>query len=176
MKSDGDRELSEEELLALEALFDDDADNSDRWYLLKFQITLLVAVSYAFALLVFPQVIVEWLALEPGARATEWEFIFRLRGSFISLAVLIAVFSFLQNLQMRLIFGSAAMISFINFAMDLPVFYWDKFSSPSPLFVAIMFVRLLVVTLLFLLYANIDRIPEGRRRLFANPFAVRRDV
>lgn len=173
MKSDGDRELSEEELLALEALFEDSVENSDRWFLLKLQLTLLVAFSYAVALLVFPERIVAWLALEPGVRATEWEFIFRLRGSFIGLAAMVAVYSFLQDLHMRLIFGSAAMISFINFVMDLPVFYWDKLMSPSPLFVAIMFVRLLVVALLFLLYANTERIPEGPRKLFANPLAVR---
>jgi hypothetical protein len=173
VKADGDRELSEQELLALEALFEDDIDNSDRWYLLKFQLTLLVALSYAVALLVFPERIVEWLGLEPGARATEWEFIFQLRGTFISLAAMIAVYSFLQNLHMRLIFGSAAMVSLINLAMDLPVFYWDKFASLSLLFAVILLIRLLVVVLLFLLYVNIDRIPEGPRTLFANPFSVR---
>jgi len=173
MKPDTDHELSEQELQALEALFADGVDNSDRWYLLKIQLTLIVAICYALALLLFPGMIVQWLALEPGARATEWEFIFRLRGSFISLAVIIAVYSFLQNLHMRLIFGSAGVVSFINLAMDLPVFYWDKFTSPSVLFVLILLVRLLVVVLLFLLYANIDRIPEGPRKLFANPFAAK---
>ena len=74
---------------------------------------------------------------------------------------------------MRLIFGSAAMVSFINFAMDMPVLYWEKFTSPSVLFVLILLVRLLIVALLYLLYANIDRIPEGPRKLFANPFAAK---
>jgi hypothetical protein len=172
MKPETDHELSAQELQALEALFEDGADNSDRWYLLKIQLTLIVALCYALALLFFPGMIAQWLALEPGARATEWEFIFRLRGSFISLAAMIAVYSYLQNLHMRLIFGSAAVVSFINLAMDLPVFYWDKFTSPSVLFVLVLLVRLLVVVLLFLLYANIDRIPEGPRKLFANPLAA----
>lgn len=172
MKPPDDNALDEEELRALQALFDSRTDHSDPWYLLKFQLALLVAVYYAIALGFFPERIVDWLGLEAGARAWEWEFIFQLRGVFIALAGVIATWSYVHDLHMRLIFGSAAMISLINFAMDLPVFYWDKFDAPSPLLYVILFLRVLVVVLLFSLYANIDRIPDGRRTLFANPFMV----
>ncbi len=45
MKSDTDHELSEQEMQALEALFEDSVDNSDRWYLLKIQLSLVVATT-----------------------------------------------------------------------------------------------------------------------------------
>jgi len=171
MSAPEDHELTEQEMEALKALFDSEHDHSDRWFLLRFQLTLLVAGYYAIALNFFPELVVEWLALEAGTRATEWEFIFRLRGVFITLATLIAIFSYRYDLHMRLIFGSAAMISFINLVMDVPVFYWEKFTAPSVLFVAILLVRVVIVALLFSLYANIARIPEGPRKLIANPFA-----
>lgn len=173
MSAPDDHELSEQEHEALKALFDLDAEHSDRWFLLRFQLALLVAGYYAVALNFFPEVIVQWLALEAGSRATEWEFIFRLRGVFITLAVVIAIFSYRYDLHMRLIFGSAAMISLINLVMDMPVFYWDKFAEPSVMFVVILLMRITIVILLFSLYANIDRIPDGPRRVFVNPLALK---
>jgi hypothetical protein len=58
--------------------------------------------------------------------------------------------------------------------MDFPVFYWEKFASPSLAFGMILTLRIIIVVLLFSLYANIDRISDGPRRLFANPFRIRR--
>lgn len=172
MKPPVDHELSKQEIEALKVLFEGDFDNSDRWYLFKVHFALLVAAYYAIALSFFPGYIVDWLGLESGARAYEWEFIFRLRGLFISFAGLVAIYSYLHDLHMRLIFGSAAVIAFINLVMDLPVFYWEKFGYPSIAFVVILILRVVIVGLLFSLYANIDRIPDGRRRLFANPLPM----
>ncbi len=162
-------ELSEQELQALKALFD--SDDSDRWFLLKFQAVLVVAAYYVVALGAYPELIVAWLELEPGPEATDWEFIFRLRGMFIGIAMLVAIQSYRHDLQMRLIFGGAAMVALLNFVMDVPVFYWDKLGQPSLLLFAILLGRIGIVALLFLIYANLDRIPPGPRRLLANPFA-----
>jgi len=171
MKPHGDHELDEEELRALQELFDSHTDNTDRWYLLKFQLALLVAAYYAIALCFFPALIVGWLGLEEGTRALEWAFIFRVRGVFIALAAAIAIWSYVNDLHMRMIFGSAGVIAFINLGMDIPVFYRGKFAEPDLLFLLILSLRILIVVMLFSLYTNIDRIPGGRRSILANPFA-----
>jgi len=174
VKPAGDHELSEQELEELKALFEGGFDNSDRWYLLKFHLALLAAAYYAFAMSFFPGMIIDWLDLQSSARAGEWEFIFRMRGMFISFAALVAVYSYLHDMHMRLIFGSTSIIAFVNLVMDFPVFYWEKFASPSLAFGMILTLIIIIVVLLFSLYANIDRISDGPRRLFANPFRIRR--
>lgn len=163
-----DHELSEQEMQALQELFD--SDDSDRWFLLKFQAVLLVAAYYVVALGAYPDMIVGWLNLDAGPEATDWEFIFRLRGLFIGIAMLVAIQSYRHDLQMRLIFGGAAVVALMNFVMDVPVFYLDKLAEPNLLLAAILLGRISVVALLFALYASLDRIPPGPRRVLANPF------
>jgi hypothetical protein len=72
---------------------------------------------------------------------------------------------------MRLIFSGAAVVALMNFVMDVPVFYLDKLSEPNLLLFAILLGRISIVVLLFSLQSNLDRIPPGARRVFANPFA-----
>ena len=168
MSNQDDLELSEHEMQALKELFD--SDDSDRWFLLKFQLILLVAAYYVVALGAYPELIVAWLELEQGPAATDWEFIFRLRGLFIGIAMLVAIQSYRHDLQMRLIFGGAAAVALMNFVMDVPVFYLEKLAEPNLLLFAILLGRISIVVLLFLVYANLDRIPPGPRRVLANPF------
>ncbi len=69
-----------------------------------------------------------------------------------------------------LIFGGAAAVALMNLVTDVPVFYWDKRGEPSLLLFAILLARIGIVAPLFRLDANLDRIPPGPGRLFANPF------
>jgi hypothetical protein len=50
------------------------------------------------ALGAYSELIVAWLELEQGPAATDWEFIFRLRGLLIGIAMLVAIQSYRHDL------------------------------------------------------------------------------
>lgn len=142
----------------------------DHYFLLKLQVTLVVAAIYAYLLIIHPIGMSEWLVPNGVINGQPIEAILVSRGVFIIVLSLAAVYSYKTRSHMTIIFGSSAVIAPINLMSDLIIFYSNSLSEVSLKLVLILLARALLCISIILLYRNRELVPEDRRAIFKNPF------
>lgn len=166
--------LSEEELKMLAGEFKRRDSSEDRYFLLRIHAVVIMALSYVALLIFFPQIMVDWF--NPQTITYEYdasvEGVLFARGLLIIFGIFAAIYSYKSDKNMPLVFGSIAIIAILNLVMDFSIFYWERFFE-APFMIAYMIsIGMIVILLLISIYRNIDRIPEGPRALFKNPFRL----
>jgi hypothetical protein len=142
----------------------------DQYFLVKFQLAFIIGFAYAVLLLVFPNFVAESLGVDSFLYDRAAEYVIFMRGVFIAAAISIAIYSYKSDRHMEFVFGCIAIIAFINFILDVPLYYWDRISDDIVRVALIILIRVLEVFLLISLFENLNRIPEGRRVILKYPF------
>lgn len=161
--------ISQEELDAIEIEFKSYSDYDDRYFLLKFQLVILVGYFYAILLIFFPEIIVEWLKVDDLLYGMASTSVMLMRGVLVTVGISIAIYSYLKDHYVNLVFGSITVTSSFNFISDIPLYYWSRISDDFSSVALILLFRLVVVLSMISLFQNIEKIPKGKRRVLINP-------
>ncbi len=163
------KNLSEDEIDAIKKEFSLE-DDVDKYFLLKLQIVLTIALVYACLLLVDPRGMSAWLVPSGIINGRPIDLILHSRGVFIILGALAVIYSFKSRFHTTLIFGSAAIIVVLNLLSDLLIFYSS--SEFSLKLILVLLLRILTAMILISLFKNHNRIPTQCRKVLANPFKL----
>tara|TARA_R110002167_G_scaffold13915_3_gene57104 strand:+ start:1018 stop:1539 length:522 start_codon:yes stop_codon:yes gene_type:complete len=162
--------LTKKEIDAIDGEFYGRDKLDDQYFLVKFQLALIIGFAYAVLLLVYPDFVVESLGVDSFLYGRAVEYVTFMRGIFIAAAISISIYSYKADRHMEFVFGCIATIAFINFILDVPLYYWDRISDDTERVALIILIRVLEVFLLISLFENLNRIPEGKRVILKYPF------
>ena len=122
-------------------------------------------------LLIFsPHIVFDWISPPSTLYGAPIETVFITRGFFLIFGAFVGIYSYQCDTRMPLIFGSIAVIATSNLLMDFSIYHWKIFLEPSFRLAFVLLIRVIVVLLVISIFRNLDRIPEGPRALFKNPF------
>jgi hypothetical protein len=162
--------LTKEEVDAIEGEFNGRDGKDDQYFLIKFQLALILGFAYSALILVFPDFVVESLGVDSFLYGRAAEYVKFMRGIFIASAISLSIYSYKKDSHMEFVFGCIATIAFLNFISDVPLYYWDQIPNNTVIVSAIILIRMLAVFLLISLFKNLNRIPKGRRIILKYPF------
>lgn len=164
-------ELNAEKIDAIREEMRKDSANIDRFFLLKLHTTILLCLFSASMMIFFPRHITYWLLVNTVTYPEQLDSTLITRGVFVLGYMLVAIFSWRKDRYTELIFGSATIMAFTNFLLDIPYLVSAEYSG-TPITIAIgILVRLIIIGLLVSIFRNLERANYLQGKLFANPFA-----
>ena len=123
------------------------ATNEDHYFLLKFQIVLLIASSYAFLTIFYPGFVASRAIELQQVYGQSLELVLFLRGCFITGCIVFTIYSYKTSSHMPLVVGSIAVIASFNLVTDTLVVYWRGLADLNLSTYLIVFMRLLATVL-----------------------------
>jgi hypothetical protein len=96
------------------------------------------------------------------------------RGWFILIAIIVGLYSYINNWYLGITFLSMFLVGCVNFTFDLFNIYAEVLNNPSPRITAMFTLRIIGLWFIFLTFKNSSRIPELKDRF--NPLLPFRKV
>lgn len=164
-------ELDAEEIEAIREEMRIDSTSIDRFFLLKLQLALLLCLFFASMLIFFPSQVTYWLLANQNVSPDQLDGILFFRGVFVLAYMTVAILAWRKDRYTELVFGSATILAFTNFLLDIPYLIGAEFSAAPFSFALGIFMRVVMIALLVSIFRNLDRANYLQGKLFANPFA-----
>lgn len=145
----------------------------DKYFPLRFWFLILVPFSYSMWLLFFTENVAMRMTSDPSEIIRMSRFLY-FRGWFILIAIIVGLYSYINNWYLGITFLSMFLVGCVNFTFDLFNIYAEVLNNPSPRITAMFTLRIIGVWFIFLTFKNSSRIPELKDRF--NPLLPFRKV